>query len=156
MAGLFGTILAAGLALRSGAAEDYFLPGIVTGAATSLLILASLVLRKPFVAWTSWVTRGWPLDWYWHPRVRPAYSRVTWVWFAFFSIRTLIQFQLYRDGNTAVLGVARIVMGWPALAVLLVGTYALGRRWLYALAGPSVEEFKSDRAAPWQGQAKGF
>lgn len=156
VAGLFGSILAAFLALRSGTAADYFLPGIITGAGTSLLILVSLLLGKPFVAWTSWITRGWPIDWYWHPRVRPAYSRVTWLWFAFFSARALIQFQLYLESNTAMLGVARVILGWPALVILLGGTYVLGRRWLTALAGPSVEEFESGQAQPWEGQANGF
>lgn len=155
-AGLFGTGIAALFAVRSGAPEDYFLPGIVSGAATSLLILVSLAAKRPFVAWTSWVTRGWPIEWYWHPRVRPAYSRVTWMWLLFFSARALIQFQLYLDENVGVLGVARVVMGWPALVVLLAATYLLGRRWLSSLGGPSVEEFSAGTPPPWTGQERGF
>lgn len=156
LAGLLGTLLAVLLALRSGSADDYFVPGIVTGALTSLAILVSVVVRRPFVAWTSWVARGWPLDWYWHPRVRPAYSRVTWIWLAFFIARTLIQASLYRSGSTEMLGVARVLLGWPALLVLLVVTYILGRRWLAGLAGPSVAEFEAGIPEPWRGQPKGF
>ncbi len=156
LAGLFGTLLAVVLALRSGSADDYFIPGIVGGALTSLLILVSIVFRKPFVAWTSWVVRGWPLHWYWHPRVRPAYSRVTWLWLAFFTARTLLQGYLYREGSTELLGVARVVLGWPALLVLLVATYVLGRRWLVGLAGPSVSEFEAGSPPPWSGQPRGF
>jgi hypothetical protein len=156
LAGLLGTILAVLLALRSGSAEGYFLPGIISSAATTALIVASTLARRPFVAWTSWLTRGWPLDWYWHPRVRPAYARASWMWAGFFAMRAFVQWQLYAAGETVALGIARVVMGWPLLLVLLVATYALGRRWLSSLEGPSVEEFESAVPPPWQGQAKGF
>ena len=61
-----------------------------------------------------------------------------------------------RDELVELLGVARVLMGWPAVAMLLVATYVLGRRWLVSLAGPSVEEFESGEVAPWQGQQIGF
>lgn len=156
VAGLAGTLLAVVLALRSGSSQDYFVPGIVSGALTSVLILVSVLVRRPFVAWTSWVARGWPLQWYWHPRVRPAYSRVTWMWFLFFGSRTLLQGYLYLAGNTGLLGVVRVALGWPALLFLLVATYVLGRRWLVGLGGPSVAEFESGAPPPWQGQPRGF
>jgi hypothetical protein len=156
VAGLAGTLLAVALALRSGSADDYFVPGIITGAVTTLVILLSIAARRPFVAWTSWVARGWPLEWYWHPQVRPAYTRITWLWFVFFGARTLIQAALYRAGSTELLGLARVLLGWPALLVLLVATYVLGRRWLTALAGPSVSEFEAGTPGPWQGQPRGF
>ena len=155
-AGLFGTILAVFLALRSGEAEDYFLPGIVSGAATSVLMVVSILVRRPFLAFTSWATRGWPIEWYWHPRVRPAYARASWLWVGFFAARALWQWRLYLDANTVALGVARVALGWPALVVLLIGTYVLGRRWLTALEGPSVEEFEAGAPPPWKGQEAGF
>ncbi len=156
VAGLLGTLEAVGLALRAGSAVDYFLPGILTGALTTVLILASILLRRPFVAWTSWLTRGWPLGWYWHARVRPAYSRASWLWAGFFGTRTVVQWLLFSNGETLALAVARVLMGWPALIVLLVFTYVLGRRWLAALDGPSVEEFEAGAPQPWTGQQKGF
>lgn len=155
-AGLAGTATAAFLALRTGAPEDYFLPGILGGAATTLLIAFSNLARRPFVAWSSWVARGWPLDWYWHPRVRPAYARAGWMWAGFFASRTLLQWRLYVDENAAGLAAVRIVMGWPALLALLIVTYILGRRWLLALSGPSVEEFAASLPPPWKGQQAGF
>ena len=156
VAGLLGTAVASGLALRSGSAQDFFLPGIVSGALTTAALLASVAVSRPLVAWTSWITRGWPIDWYWHPNVRPAYTRATVLWAAFFASRTLVQWQLFDSGEVELLGVARVLMGWPAVAMLLVATYVLGRRWLVSLAGPSVEEFESGEVAPWQGQQIGF
>ncbi|MDJ0953605.1 MAG: DUF3159 domain-containing protein [Acidimicrobiia bacterium] len=156
LAGLFGTTMAATFALVSRSAGGFFLPGIITGAGTTILILISIAVRRPFVAWTSVVARGWPLAWYWHPLVRPAYSRTSWLWAAFFATRTFIQWRLYSDEETAALATARVIMGWPALLVLLIATYVLGRRWLGALHGPSVEEFEAGKKPPWQGQQRGF
>lgn len=155
-AGLVGTLLAAWLTLRSGSSVGYFLPGIVTGAATTGLIVLSILAGRPFVAWTSWLTRGWPIGWYWHKQVRPAYTRASWLWAGFFATRTLVQLLLFLNGETLALAVVRVATGWPALLVLLMATYAMGRRWLVALAGPSVAEYGAGTPQPWTGQTKGF
>lgn len=156
IAGLAGTVVAVALALRSGSPNDYFVPGLVSGALTSVAALVSIVVRRPFVAWVSWLTRGWPLAWYWHPRVRPAYTRVTWLWLGFFTVRTIVQWRIYTSGDTGLLAIARVAMGWPALVILLIVTYVLGRRWLAALGGPSVAEWEGGLAPPWEGQSVGF
>jgi hypothetical protein len=156
LAGLGGTVVAVGFALRSDQASGYFLPGIIGGALTTVAILASIAVRKPFVAWTSWLMRGWPIDWYWHPRVRPAYTNATWLWAVFFGLRTITQWWLFQIGETTALGVARVMTGWPALLILLIATYALGRKWLTELGGPSVREYEDGSAPPWQGQSTGF
>ncbi|GIU92132.1 MAG: hypothetical protein KatS3mg011_1038 [Acidimicrobiia bacterium] len=156
VAGLAGSLFAALFALRAGTANAYFLPGIITGLATTAVVVISIVTKRPFVAWTSWFARGWPLDWYWHPRVRPAYSRASWLWAGFFLFRSLTQWWLYVEGDTVALGLARVVMGWPMLLGLLVVTYLLGRRWLRSLGGPSVAEFEAGAEPPWEGQSTGF
>ncbi len=154
--GLVGTGLAIGLALRSGDARDYFLPGIISGTVVAIAVLVSIAVRRPFVAWTSWVTRQWPLAWYWHPQVRPAYTATSWLWFGFFAIRTGAQAWLYLTERTTTLGVVRAVTGWPGLLGLLVATYVLGRKVLMSLNGPSVEEFESGTPPPWSSQQHGF
>lgn len=156
LAGLGGTVIAVLFALRSDRAAGYFLPGIISGAVTTIVILISILMRKPFVAWTSWLVRGWPIEWYWHPRVRPAYLRATWLWAVFFGVRTASQFWLYQAGETTALGLARVLTGWPALLVLLAATYLLGRRWLVESGGPSVDELVTGSGPPWVGQRTGF
>jgi hypothetical protein len=154
--GLFGTILAIALALRSGEARDYFLPGLITGAVTTLAAIGSIAAKRPLVAWTSWVVRSWPLDWYWHPQVRPAYTAVTWLWAGFFGARTAVQGWLFLEDDTITLGVVRVLTGWPGLIVLLAATYLIGRQRLETLGGPSVAEFESRTPPPWTGQTRGF
>ena len=156
ISGLAGVAIAAGLALRSQNAEDFFLPGIVSGMVTTMALLGSLVVRRPLVAFTSWLTRGWPIEWYWHDRVRPAYTRATLLWAGFFGTRTLVQWRLFVDGEVEWLAAVRIGLGWPALLALLVVTYVLGRKWLVSLEGPSVDEFRNDDPPPWSGQEAGF
>ncbi|MDH4116372.1 MAG: DUF3159 domain-containing protein [Acidimicrobiia bacterium] len=156
LSGVIGTLAATLLAVRSGRAETYFLPGIVSGAMTTVALLVSLVLKRPAAAYASWVTRQWPLDWYWHPRVRPAYTAATVLWVAYFGVRTAVTWWLFQGGQTEALAVVRVVSGWPGLLALLVATYVLGRNRLEALGGPSVDEFVEERPPPWQGQPTGF
>ena len=156
LSGLFGTGLAIFLAVRSGEARDYFLPGLISGTATTALALASVLARKPLTAYTSWLTRGWPLEWYWHPQVRPAYSFTTWIWVLFFGVRTAVQSWLFASDQTTALGVVRVITGWPGLLGLLIGTYLVGRARLGSLGGPSVEEFATGTPPPWTGQQRGF
>ncbi len=154
--GLAGTALAVGLALRSGRAEDYFLPGIISGAVTSLTVLVSILIRRPLVAITSWFARGWPLDWYWHPQVRPAYSTVAWLWVGFFGLRAWYQWTLAAEGALVELAAARLATGWPGTVTLLIVSYVIGRRMLAGLGGPSVDEFTNGVKPPWEGQQSGF
>ena len=156
LGGIGGVILAGLIAWFLGGAEGYFLPGIISGGLTAFLCVVSVFIRRPLVAWTSYITRRWPLDWYWHPKVLPAYSEVTIIWALFFTFRTLIQFELFQQQAAATLGIVQLLSGWPALIILLIASYLYGMWRLQNLAGPSVEEFKSGSEPPWQGQNRGF
>jgi hypothetical protein len=156
LGGLGGVTLALVVARLLGRAEGYFIPGILTGAGTILVALASLIIRRPMVAWTSYIARRWPLDWYWHPRVRPAYSEVTWLWMGFFTLRSLLQIAVLRNASVEALAITNLVTGWPATVALLVISYLYGTWRLRNLCGPSVEEFKADTEPPWKGQHRGF
>lgn len=156
LGGIGGIILAVLVARLVGGAQGYFLPGIISGFFTAFLCVASILLKRPLVAWTSFLTRRWPLEWYWHPRVLPAYSEVTLAWGIFFAARTLLQFQLFQREEAATLGVIQLITGWPALILLLVASYLYGLWRLQSLKGPSVDEFRSGTEPPWEGQKRGF
>jgi hypothetical protein len=156
LAGIGSVGLAIALAWFLGRSEGYFLPGIVNGGITVALALVSLLIRKPIVAWTSFIARRWPLDWYWHPQVRPAYSEVTIAWTLFFAARLVWQVILFQGKNTDQLAFVNFLLGWPALIILLVFSYLYGTWRLRNLNGPSVEEFRNKVAPPWEGQKRGF
>ena len=156
LAGLGSFGLAIALALLLGRSEGFFLPGIVNGGLTVALALVSLLIRKPMVAWTSYLARRWPLDWYWHDQVRPAYTEVTFAWILFFALRLFWQVSLFQGQDSSQLALINTLMGWPAIVILLILSYLYGTWRLARLRGPSVEEFRVGAPAPWSGQRRGF
>lgn len=156
LAGMGSVGLAIALAYLVGSSEGYFLPGIVNGGLTVALALVSLLIRKPMVAWTSYLARRWPLDWYWHEKVRPAYTEVTLAWILFFALRLFWQVTLYQGRDVSQLALVNTLTGWPATVILLILSYLYGTWRLAQLRGPSVEEFRDGAPAPWQGQRRGF
>jgi hypothetical protein len=156
LAGMGSVALAIAMAYLFGSSEGYFLPGIVNGGLTLALALVSLVIRKPMVAWTSYLARRWPLDWYWHEQVRPAYAEVTVAWLIFFAVRLFWQVTLFQGHDTDQLVFVNALTGWPATIALLVLSYIYGTWRLGKLSGPSVEEFRNHVPPPWQSQRRGF
>ncbi|MBN1314854.1 MAG: DUF3159 domain-containing protein [Anaerolineales bacterium] len=156
LGGLGGVLLAILIAKVLNRSEGFFLPGVVTGGLTVLVCAISLLIGRPMVAWTSLIVRRWPANWYWHPRVRPAYGEVTVAWLLFFIIRLLPQLLLIGKDQLELLGIIQIVTGWPATIILLAMSYLYGTWRLRKLEGPSVEEFKSGTEPPWEGQRRGF
>jgi hypothetical protein len=154
--GLLAVIAAVLIARSLGRAEGFYVPSIVTGSATLILCLVSILIRRPMVAWTSAIARRWPWEWYWHPRVRPAYTEVTWLWTLYFGLRLFVQLNLFRSQSAELLGLINVLAGWPGIIVLLIISYVYGIWRLKQLQGPSVEEFKAGTEPPWIGQRRGF
>ena len=154
--GAAGVAIAAFTASLLGRVQGFFVPSIVSGGFSVFLCVFSILIKRPLVAYTSFVTRRWPLKWYWHPKVRPAYNEVTWIWFIFFVLRLILQLNLIQDERTGLSGVFQILTGWPATIILLIISYLYGIWRLHKLGGPSVEEFKAGVEPPWEGQKRGF
>jgi hypothetical protein len=156
LGGIGGVVLAILIARLLGRAEGYFLPGMITGGLTIIGCLVSVIVGRPLVAWTSFLARRWPLEWYWHPQVRPAYNEVTLAWAVFFALRLELQWSLFQEQAAELLAVIQVVTGWPATIALLVISYLYGTWRLRHLKGPSVEEFRAGVEPPWTGQRRGF
>ena len=156
LAGMSSVGLAIALAYLLGRSEGYFLPDIVNSGLVIGLSVVSLTIHKPMVAWTSFLARRWPLDWYWHELVRPAYTEVTLAWIIFFALRLFWQVTLFRGNDIGQLALVNTLSGWPATIILLVASYLYGTWRLANLGGPSVEEFRNHVPPPWQSQRRGF
>lgn len=156
----FGGILAIGfaavLALRSGRAESYFLPGIVGAAVMAVAGVVSVLARRPLAAWSSWFYRRWPIEWYWRPDVRPAYTGVTWIWILYFAMRAVVQGVLFAQERPELLAAAKVLTSWPLIVPLLIASYVYGNRKLHRLGGPNVEEFQAGAEPPFAGSQRGF
>jgi hypothetical protein len=151
LGGLGGVVVAVLIARWAGRVAGYFLPGVIMGWVWAAVALGSIILGRPLAAWASHAARRWPLDWYWHPQVRPAYSRVTWLWVVFLGARSAGQMALYRLDAAVVL----LLSSWPATIVVLLISYLYGSWLLRRLGGPGVEEFRAGVGPPWEGQRQG-
>lgn len=156
MGGIVAIGFTAFLALRSGRAESYFLPGILSAAGAAIATVVSIAVRRPLASWTSWFVRRWPQEWYRRDDVRPAYTGVSWIWAGFFAGRAAVQWILFVNGEPELLAIAKVLTSWPTIIPLLIVSYVYGNRKLHRLGGPNVEEFQSGAAPPYEGMQRGF
>lgn len=156
LAGLIGVIFASSLAYLSNNASNYFIPALTSSTLFLLASVITLLLGKPLAAWASHLSRGWPLDWFWRQDVKPAYREVTILWAVYFALRLTIQLRLFFSEAVLNLAWVNIILGWPAIIVVLTISYIYGIWRLNNLGGPGVDEFKEGKAPPWDGQKKGF
>jgi hypothetical protein len=119
---------AAWLALREGGqAVDYFIPGFITNAAYGSVLLLSIIVRWPLIGVLVEVLRGHDMSWRKNRKILAIYSAVTAFWVGFFSLRLAIQLPLYFAGNTELLATARVAMGPPLYALVIVTTWLMLR-----------------------------
>ncbi len=124
---VLATAVAAFFALRSGQAEDAFLPGIITSAAYAVGATVSILARWPLLGFVvaigdpDYAER--PTAWRRDRGLVRVCSRLTWVLVALFVVRVAVMLPLYLAGEVAWLGVSKIALGWPAylLAVVVMG-----------------------------------
>ena len=133
LSSVFATALAAFFALRTGQAEDAFLPGILTSAAWLVGSLLSVVLRWPIVGLMlgavdqQAIAEGDWARWRRNPAAVAVCSRLTLVMVGVYAIRVGVMGPLYLADNVAGLTVTKIVLGWPlwAGAVAVMGAMLL-------------------------------
>ncbi|MEP7160412.1 MAG: DUF3159 domain-containing protein [Dermatophilaceae bacterium] len=120
------TAIAAVFALRSGRPEDAFLPSILWNLAMGLIYLVSALVRWPLMGFL--IAAADPdaatdpavfTRWRAQPGVVRVCQRLTLVLAALMLGRAAIMLPLHAAGAVALLGVAKIVLGWPAYAAVL-------------------------------------
>jgi hypothetical protein len=124
LAGLFGVVVAAIIAARTGQARGYFLLGIWSSFAYAVVFVVSMLARRPVVGllWEFLDPTPSPEDvaWYRRPVLLRAYLIATLIGTAMFAARGIVQLTLFQHNKTGWLAFARIAMGFP-LYVLAVG-----------------------------------
>lgn len=126
LAGLIGIAASAGMALWSGRAEDNFLLGFGTNALFIVVLLVSLLVRRPLIGFLAGLIVG---DDRWHTQkgVMRVSVWATWLWIAVFGARLGIQVPLYVAGEVSALAITKLVMGVPLYAAALWFTWLLMR-----------------------------
>lgn len=127
LGGLVGIGIALLIALRTGRASTYFLPNTVIGALYGAAGIVSILIGRPASSAISRLIEGKPKEWYRMPRVRQTHLTVTLVWSLFFLGRSGLRYVLILQNREWGLAATTVALGFPAVAVLVVGSYGFVR-----------------------------
>ncbi|WP_382305748.1 DUF3159 domain-containing protein [Herbiconiux sp. UC225_62] len=127
VAGLLGVGISAGLALFTGRAEDNFVLGIVINVVCLVVLLVSLIARRPLIGIIVGLLVNDPGGY----RTDRAKGRVvlvaTWCWVGLFATRLAFEVPLYLTAQTELLGYIKLILGVPLYAGMLWVTWLLVR-----------------------------
>ncbi|MGA8046171.1 MAG: DUF3159 domain-containing protein [Dermatophilaceae bacterium] len=150
LSGFLATGIAAFFALRSGRAQDAFLPGILLSTAYGFGAVLSIVTRWPLVGFIVGAgdprAKEDPFAWRRDPGVVRVATRLTYVIVGLYAVRLGVMVPLYLSGNVAALGVARVVLGWPAwvAALALMGWLLARGRTPVALSASAERQVRDE------------
>jgi hypothetical protein len=135
--GLFGTALAAFIAVRSGKAETYFVPKMLYQVALAVVFAGSALIRRPLTGYIiAQLYRAEP-GWAQLPAVRRVMTEYTLAWALLFGLRAGVYAVLIAAGRVGSLAVASVAMGLPAFGLLLLVGYRYVPRRLEQLGAPN-------------------
>jgi len=149
------------MSARSGGSADdqalaYFLPGILYNSGYAVLLGLSVVAGWPLVGFMVGSVTGDPTAWRQDKQIVALCSRLTWVLVAPCVVRVALQAPVWLAGSSgaldvdtaiAVLGISKVVLGWPLqLAALATMVWLLARNHtpMSAVSNPS----RPDSAGP--------
>lgn len=118
LGGLIGVALGAVLAIRSGDGADFYAPGIAINAVSLVVLLVSLIARRPLIGLFIGALDPRVQDWAQDPAARRVYGRATLLFAGLYAAKLAVQVPLLLTGQVAALGVAKLAMGLPAFAVI--------------------------------------
>ena len=129
-----GWVFVAMAARNGGDANDqalaYFLPGIIYNTGYTLVLAMTCLVRWPVVGFMVGSVTGDPTAWHRDPQVVRLCTRLTWLLVLPCLVRVVVQAPVWFGGHSgaidpqaavAVLGVLKIVMGWPLQLLALGG-----------------------------------
>jgi hypothetical protein len=122
---LFGILIAAVFAARSGHAKDAFLPGILYNGAYAIAMIVSILTRWPVVGFLVGAATGDPTGWRADPAMVKLCSRLTWLLLLPCVIRVVVEYPMYSADAIGALGTAKVILGWPLQVAALAAMGAL-------------------------------
>lgn len=128
ISGAIGVGIAVAATLISGEGQGYYLPGFWINAAWTLGLLISIAVRWPVLGFAIGAFRGGLTSWRQDRSLRRVALWLTVLWLAMFVTRLAIQLPLYYSGNVEALGIARLVMGTPLFALVIIFTWMVLNR----------------------------
>ncbi|WP_018682491.1 DUF3159 domain-containing protein [Actinokineospora enzanensis] len=119
-------VVGAIVALHTGRGEDFFLVQLLSNIGSALAWAVSVLIRWPLLGVVVGTLLGQKTRWRRDPQLLRAYSRASWVWvFGQYTLRTVIYGALWLAGNVTALAIARVVLSWPLVAVVVAASAAV-------------------------------
>jgi hypothetical protein len=118
---MVGIAIASIFALRSGRAEDAFLPGLIYNSVYAVVLSGSALVRWPLVGFMIGGVSGDPVGWHDDKHLVALCSKLTWLLAAPCVVRVIVQYPLWAAHEAGWLGVAKLAMGWPLQLAALAG-----------------------------------
>lgn len=123
-----GLAFAAFFALRSGNAEDAFLPGIIYNGGYFVFLSLTALVRWPLVGFLVGSVTGDPIGWHRDKQMVKLCATLTWLLALPCALRFVVQYPLWEAGEAGWLGVAKLALGWPLqIATFAAMGYVLAR-----------------------------
>lgn len=126
VSGGIGIALSAGFALFTGKASDNFVGGFLINGISILVVVLSLLARKPLVGIVAGLAAP-HTEWMTDARPRRAVVVTTVLWGCFFALRLVVELPLYFADQTAALAATKLLLGLPAYAAMLWVTWVMLR-----------------------------
>ena len=133
VSGVFGVLICAYFANRSGNATDFYIPKLLTNLGYGTVYLIANLVGWPILGLVLGPLLGENLTWRKNPARKKMYIKASWIWVAMFFSRIAVQYPIYKSGNVNVLGTVNLAMGYPLFFAAAYFT------WMVIKSHPPVE-----------------
>ncbi|MFJ4089947.1 DUF3159 domain-containing protein [Kitasatospora sp. NPDC089913] len=146
--GVFGVAIGAWISMKTGKAENFYLPGLLWNVGYCVGLAVSALVRWPLIGIMLGPVTGEMFTWRKeNPGRLAAYTKATWAWVVIMGIKPLILFPLYFTHNVNLLGWLKVALGIPPLLLAMYVT------WQILLKAPPPIKAQLDEE-PEEGQAR--
>lgn len=123
LSGLFGVLICAWFANRSGNASDLYIPKLLTNLGYGSAYLIANLVGWPLIGVMLGPILGENMAWHHDRRRKQAYLCASWLWVGMFFLRIAVQYPIYRSGNVNLLGTVNLAMGYPLFIATAYATW---------------------------------
>lgn len=123
LSGMLGVGIAVIITLITGRGVDFYLSGFIVNIVWGIGLLISIVVGWPAIGLLIGALRGDLKSWRRDRKQRKVATWLTVLWLGLFVARLAVQLPMYLSEQVGALGTARIVMGIPLFAIVIVVTW---------------------------------
>ncbi|PYC77102.1 DUF3159 domain-containing protein [Streptomyces tateyamensis] len=124
--GVFGVAIGAWISMKTGKAENFYLPGLLWNVGYCVALAISALVRWPLIGLSLGPVTGEMFTWRTqNPGRLAAYTKATWAWVVIMGLKPLILFPLYFTHNVNLLGWLKVALGIPPLVLAMYVTWRI-------------------------------